>query len=52
MEEQETEIIELEMNNEDIDEIIENLKELKENKSHVNLDVADDLSLLVHYLKE
>ena len=48
-EEHEVEVIEVELNNEEIDELMIKLNELKENKSSINFDLSDDIELISHY---
>ncbi len=48
--EEEVEIIEVGMNDEDIEETIAQLMELKESKGSAQISIADDLDLVVNYL--
>ena len=48
-EEHEVEVIEVELDNEEINELISNLNELKENKGSVEFELSDDIELVIHY---
>jgi len=45
-------VIELYFDDEEIDEMIEKLKELKESKGHFHFEVDDENELLVHYVDD
>ena len=51
-EEVEVETIETEMTNEDIDELIAKLHELKENKGSLNHELAEDTELIINYIED
>jgi len=51
-EEHEVEVIEVELNNEEINELITKLNELKENKDSVDFDLSDDIELIIHHVKD
>jgi hypothetical protein len=48
-EEKEVEEVEVEMSENDIDELILKLDELKESKGKINFEIADDMDLLINY---
>ncbi len=48
-EDAEIDVIEVAMNEEEIDEVIAQLNELKEHKTNVQFPIAADVDLLVHY---
>jgi len=45
----EVEIMEFSLSKEEIDEMINKLKELKENKSHFQFSIDDENELIIHY---
>ena len=47
--EEDFDLIEISMNEDDIDEVMAKLVELKESKKKVQFPIASDLDLLVHY---
>ncbi len=49
MEDDEMEVIEVSMNDDEINEFMEMLRELKENKESLEMELADDLSLVINY---
>jgi hypothetical protein len=44
--------MEFALDNEEIDELIESLKELKENKKHIMFDIDEDHCLMINYDEE
>jgi len=51
-EERDVEIMEFALSEEEIDEMINKLKELKENKTHFQFNIDEENELLIHYDKE
>tara|TARA_Y100000310_G_scaffold142028_2_gene141467 strand:+ start:3547 stop:3744 length:198 start_codon:yes stop_codon:yes gene_type:complete len=50
--ERDVEVMEFALDNEEIDELIESLKELKENKKHIMFDIDEDHCLMINYDEE
>ena len=51
-EEIEVDFIEIDMNEEEIDELIEKLEELKKNKGSAQCELAQDLELTINYVND
>jgi hypothetical protein len=50
--EEEIDVFEFVFNDEEINEMIENLKQLKETKTHFHFEIDEDNELLVHHEEE